>query len=292
VDVDHARTLLAIIETGSFKDAAARLNLTQSAISARIKALEDVVGQKLLVRSKSGISLTSAGEHFYRHASTLVRVWRQAMLEMALAEHHVDQLSVGAQLSLWEGFLLKWVAWMQQAHHDRAVNASVGGSLELMDRLSEGSLDLAVVYRAAQRPGLVIEHLFDEELALVTSTKDTRTIPGPRYAFVNWGPEFAGDHAETFPTIEHTGLRLDLGAIAINYLLDNQASGYFPLRVARPYLADGRLRLVNRARRFVYPVYAVFPEERDVEGFGEVLAGLRKVADQTFEAAQGEAQEA
>jgi LysR family transcriptional regulator, flagellar master operon regulator len=286
VDVDHARTLLAIIETGSFKEAASRLNLTQSAISARIKALEDVVGKQLLVRSKSGISLTNAGEHFYRHASTLVRVWRQAMLEMALADHHVDQLSIGAQLSLWEGFLLRWVAWMQQAHADRAVTASVGGSLELMDRLSEGSLDLAVVYRAVQRPGLVIEHLFDEELALVTSTPDARSVPGARYAFVNWGPEFAGDHAETYPTVEHTSLRLDLGAIAINYLLDTQASGYFPLRVARPYLADGRLRLVSRARRFVYPVYVVYPEERNIDGFDRFLDGLRLIADETFETAQ------
>lgn len=286
MDVDHARTLLAIVETGSFKEAAARLNLTQSAISARIKALEDVVGKQLLVRSKSGIALTNAGEHFYRHASTLVRVWRQAMLEMSLADHHVEQLSIGAQLSLWEGFLLKWIAWMQQTHADRAVTASVGSSVELMDRLSEGSLDLAVVYRAAQRPGLMVEHLFDEELALVTSTSDTRAVPGKKYVFVNWGPEFAGDHAETYPTVEHTSLRLDLGAIAINYLLDTQASGYFPLRVAKPYLADGRLRLVTRARRFVYPVYVVYPEERNIDGFDRFLDGLRNIADETFEMAQ------
>lgn len=284
MDVDLARTLLAIVETGSFKEAANRLNLTQSAISARIKALEDAVGKRLLERSKSGVQLTPSGEHFYRHATTLVRVWRQALLEVALSEKHIDHLAIGAQISLWEGFLLKWIAWLREARADLAVSANVGGSAELMDRLTDGTLDIAVVYRATQRPGLVIEHLFDEELALISSEAKPANIPGARYAFVNWGPEFAGDHAETYPDTGHAGLQLDLGAIAINYLFDTQASGYFPLRVAKPYLADGRLHLVKRARRFVYPVYAVYPEDRDEEVFDPILEGLRESAADTEQA--------
>lgn len=92
------------METGSFKEAANKLNLTQSAISARVKALEDAIGKQLLERSKSGVRLTSAGEHFYRHATTLVRVWRQALLEVALSDRHADHFAIGAQISLWEGF--------------------------------------------------------------------------------------------------------------------------------------------------------------------------------------------
>ena len=281
MDVDLARTLLAIVETGSFKEAANRLHLTQSAVSARIKALEDAVGRRLLERSKNGVRLTPSGEHFYRHAMTLVRIWRQALLEVALSEKHIAHLAVGAQISLWEGFLLKWIAWLRDARADLAVSAQVGGSAELMERLSDGTLDLAVVYRATQRPGLIIEHLFDEELVLVTSEAKSGSIPGPRYVFVNWGPEFSGDHAETYPGAHHAGLQLDLGAIAINYLFDTQASGYFPLRVAKPYLADGRLRLVKRARRFVYPVYAVYPLDHEDEAFTRVLEGLRNPAAHT-----------
>ena len=278
MDVDLARTLLTIVETGSFKEAATRLHLTQSAISARVKALEDAVGKRLLERSRNGVNLTPAGEQFYRHATTLVRVWRHALLDVALAERSVSHLAVGAQTSLWEGFLLKWVSWLQDAHGDVAVTADFGGSAELMDRLSNGTLDLAVVYRGGHRPGLVVEHIFDEELALITSAEKTNGIPGTRYVFVNWGPEFTADHADTFPDSHATGLHLNLGAIAINYLLDTSASGYFPLRIARPYLEDGRLRLVKRARRFVYPVFAVYPEDREEEALDAFLDGLRHVA--------------
>jgi DNA-binding transcriptional LysR family regulator len=43
-------------------------------------------------------------------------------------------------------------------------------------------------------------------------------------------------------------------------LFETAAAAYFPLRIVRPYLADGSLRLVSRARRFVYPVYAAYHE--------------------------------
>ncbi len=281
MDVDHARTLLAIIETGSFKEAANRLHLTQSAVSARVKALEDLIGKKILERSKSGVTLTATGENFYRHATTLVRVWRQALLEVAVTDEHVDHLAIGAQVSLWEGFLLKWIAWLRDDRPELAITASVGNSTELVERIADGTLDLAVAYRAIQRPGLIIEHLFDEELALVSSASGDDSVSGSRYVFVNWGPEFLADHAETYPRTTETGLRLDLGAIALRYLLDTPASGYFPLRIAKPFLKSGQLKLVPNARRFVYPVYAVYPEDHDTESFAPLLGALRTMAHAT-----------
>jgi LysR family transcriptional regulator, flagellar master operon regulator len=281
MDVNLARTLLAIVETGSFKDAAQKLHVTQSTISARVKTLEIALGKQLLERSKSGVSLTPAGEQFLRHATALVRVWHHALLEVGLADAHSDHFAIGAQISLWEGFLLRWIAWMREAHPRIAITANVGASADLIERLSEGTLDLAVVYRPTSRPGLVVEHIFDEELVMVTSSDRASRKPGPGYVFVNWGPEFAADHTETYPELSHTGLHLDLGAIGMNYLLDTKASGYFPTRIAKPYIDEGLLRLVPKARRFVYPVYAVYPENRDEASFDPLLEGLRTTADQT-----------
>ncbi|MBU2532669.1 MAG: LysR family transcriptional regulator [Alphaproteobacteria bacterium] len=282
MDVDFARTLLAIVDAGSFKDAAGKLNVTQSTVSARMRALEDAVGRRLLERSKAGVRLTPAGEHFYRHSVTLVRVWRQAMLELALSERSMMHLAVGASVSLWEGFLLRWIIALRARHPEIAISASLGSSHDLMDRLTEGSLDLAIVYRASNRPGLAVEHIFDEEFVLVTSGDDADTgKPDSNYVFVNWGPEFAADHAETYPDLQHTGVQLELGAIGMNYLFDTPSSGYFPLRVAAPHVAENRLRIVKRARRFVYPVYAVFPDNHDKAFYGNLLGYLREMVDAT-----------
>ena len=73
MDTELARTFLAVIAAGNFITAAERLHVTQSTVSARIRALEDQLGCILFVRNKAGTVLTSAGRQFQRHAGTLVR---------------------------------------------------------------------------------------------------------------------------------------------------------------------------------------------------------------------------
>ena len=277
MDINLARTFLAVAEAGSFVDAGDRLHITQSTVSSRIKALEDLLGKSVLERSKAGAKLTPAGQQFHKHALALVRVWEHARLEVGLSEEHRDHLSVGGQVSLWDGFLLRWLAWMRENIPDIAVTAATGSSNVLMDQLLEGTLDLALMYRPAHRPGLIIEHLFDEELVLVTSGDARGRRPMLEYVFVNWGPEFEADHALAFPNLRHPGLSLDLGTLGVSYLLSTRGSGYFPIRVAQPHLDSGELQLVRRAPRFVYPAYAVYPVDRDEEAYEPILEGLKEV---------------
>jgi LysR family transcriptional regulator, flagellar master operon regulator len=276
MDISLARTFLAIAETGSFVDAAARLHITQSTVSTRVKALEDLLGKSLLERSKAGAKLTPAGEQFHKHALALVRVWEHARQEVRLAEAHRDHLSVGGPPSLWDGFLLGWLAWMRENIPDIAVTAMSGSSVGLMDRLIEGTLDLAVMYRPTNRPGLVIEHLFDEELVMVSAGPAGRE-PLANYVFVNWGPEFQADHALAFPNRHLPGLSLELGAVGIGTLLVTNGAAYFPIRTAKRHIESGELALVKRSPRFVYPVYAVYPEDRDEEAYEPILASLKQI---------------
>lgn len=278
MNVTLARTFLAVVDTGSFVAAAARLHVTQSTVSARIQMLEDQLGKSLFDRSKAGASPTHAGTQFQRHALAMVRVWDHARLEVGLADHHSDHLGVGAQHSLWDGFLLHWAAWMRAEAPDIAISATLGFSTVLMDRLAEGTLDLAIMYRPVQQPGLIIEKLYEEELTLVTSLEDTSGLPGKEYVYVNWGPEFQVDHALNFPDLTQPGLNLDLGTLGVHYLLENRASGYFPLRVALPHLESGQLKMVPDAPRFIYPAYAVYPENREEATFETALKGLRDIA--------------
>jgi hypothetical protein len=129
-----------------------------------------------------------------------------------------------------------------------------------------------------QPPRLAIEHLFDEEFVLVTSGKPGGRRTGGDYVFVDWGPDFQIDHAAAHPELTSPGLNLDLGTAALSYLVNQPASGYFPLRLVKSHLARGRLRLPKRVRKFVYPVYMVYPETRDEEAYEPILAGLRREA--------------
>ncbi len=278
MDVNLARTFLMVAETGSFIDAARKLNITQSTVSARIKGLEDMLGRPLFERSKSGAELTTAGEQFQKHALALVRIWQRAQLEVGTSDQHSDHLAVGAAMVFWDGFLLRWVSWLRATLPGIAVSASSGLSVMLTQRLIEGSLDLAIMYRPMQPPGLMIEHLFDEEFVLVTSAPATQRRTSADYVFVDWGPDFQQDHGAAYPEFTNPGLNLDLGPVGLDYLLANEGSGYFPSRLVRSHVARGRLRQPKRARKFVYPVYVVYPETRNEEAYEPILKGLRQHA--------------
>jgi DNA-binding transcriptional LysR family regulator len=237
-----------------------------------------MLSRPLFERSKAGAELTAAGQQFQKHALALIRVWQHAQLEVGLSEGHRDHLAVGAPSALWSGFLLRWVAWMRSEIPDIAVSASAAQSAILTQRLLEGTLDLAVMYRPAHPPGLVIEHLFDEEFVLVASTRASSRRAASEYTYVDWGPDFQLDHAAANAKVARPALNLDLGASALEYVLASEASAYFPLRMVRTHLARNRLKMPKRARRFVYPVYMVYPEARDEEAYEPILDALRDEA--------------
>ena len=84
MNLNELRTFLEVIETGSLVAASQRLNVTQSTVTARISALEEEVGQKLLHRYKSGAELTSAGFKFRRYAEVMVHGARVALADGTL----------------------------------------------------------------------------------------------------------------------------------------------------------------------------------------------------------------
>jgi LysR family transcriptional regulator, flagellar master operon regulator len=157
-----------------------------------------------------------------------------------------------------------------------AVSATAGTSAALSQKMLEGTLDLAVMYRPSPPPGLTIEHLFDEVFVLVSS--DNARRPTNDYLLVDWGIDFIQDHTAAFPEHANPAITLDLGPMGLDFLLANECSGYFPERMVRRLIASGRVREPKRARKFVYPVYMVYPETRNEEAFEPIIRGLRRAA--------------
>lgn len=278
MDIDLARTFLAVIEAGSFIEAAERVHVTQSTVSMRIKTLEEQLGKTLFERSKAGAVLTPAGLQFHKHALTMVRVWEQARLEVSLPPGYQAALTVGGQVSLWDGFLMDWLARMRTKAPDIALRAQMGFSNVLMQRLVDGTLDIAVMYTPQSRPGFEVERLFEEEIVLVSSEPRPAGRPGRSYVYNDWGPEFQADHSLNFPDLSTPGLYMELGTLGLKFLLDGCASGYFPKRIVSEHLEAGRLKLVKKAPVFHYPAYVVYPSDGDKNLLRSVLKVMRKVA--------------
>jgi DNA-binding transcriptional LysR family regulator len=274
MDIINIRTFLAVLETGSFVAAAERVHVTQSTVSMRIRSLEDQLGVKVFARNKSGASLTNSGREFTKHAMSLARIWDQACLEVGVGNNKAALLRVGGQLSIWGSFLVAWLAWMRVEAPTVSIKCEVGYIDDLMRNLTEGSLDIAVMYRPQQRTGLQVRKLFDDDMILVASPAAADPMMGDDYVFVNWGPEFRSDHALNYPDINRPHMSLDLGVLGIDYLVRAKAAGYFPRRVCTPYLQSGILRKVQDAVVFTYPVYAVHTDDLDDAVLKDAFLGL------------------
>ena len=81
-DLDQLRTLVTVAEAGSLSAAAPRLARSQSAVSEHIRKLEEVCRTALLLRAKSGVSLTPAGERLLDHARRLLALNDAAFEDM------------------------------------------------------------------------------------------------------------------------------------------------------------------------------------------------------------------
>jgi len=277
MDVEQARTFLAIAAHGSFLEAAKRLHVTQSTVSARIQNLESDLGAQLFVRNRAGASLTSAGRRFMRHAKSLVLTVEQARHDVGLPSRYRATVRIGGRIALWDEFLPSWVGWMRKAVPNVSIRGEIGFEEELMRRLVEGTLDIGVMYTPSHAPGLIVEHLFDETLVMVSTDPDTRW-PGENYVYVEWGPGFYAKHQESFPDLAQPPLVVNIGWLGVQLILANGGSCFLPIRMARSLIQAGRLHLVSTAPEFSHPAYMVFPREAGTDVLPDAVEGLRELA--------------
>ena len=135
----------AVVECGSFTEAAERCYITQSAVSQQIRALEQELGVTLLERRSRGFELTAAGRYLYEHgralldeAEALCRETRRAGSEEART------LRIGCPRSYSSTELPDAVSRFAQEHPDTDVEVVPGTHEELFDLLRSAGVDLAL----------------------------------------------------------------------------------------------------------------------------------------------------
>ncbi len=277
MDIDQARTFLAITAHGSFLEASRHLHLTQSTISARIQRLEAELGARLFVRNRAGAELTPAGKRFFEYAKRLVLTADQARDDVGLPERYRASIRIGGRIALWEGFLPQWVGWMRGRASDVVIRSEIGFEEDMMHRLIEGTLDIGLMYTPSHSPGLVVEHLFDETLVLVSTRPDDQG-PGEDYIYVEWGPGFYAQHAQSYPDLEGSAQIVSIGWLGVQLVLTNGGSCFLPARMAAPFIDSNRLHRVTGSPEYVQPAYMVYPRVSDSAVLEQALQGLRELA--------------
>ncbi|MCQ8239883.1 LysR family transcriptional regulator [Rhizosaccharibacter radicis] len=168
LDLRFLRYALAAAESGSFRQAALALNVSQSTVSRRIQLLEHRLGFLLFRRDRKGAHLTQDGENFLKEAAPGVDQIRRA-IQVASARNRGEhgELKIGILASLTTGYLHLVLKEFRHRYSGVKVTLHEGTVHENLHQLALGSLDIVFVTGEPMIAGHISEKLWTERIYVV-----------------------------------------------------------------------------------------------------------------------------
>ncbi len=208
LNLHHLRLFRAVATEGKLTGAAERLNLSQSALSAQIKALEDNLGHALFERRGRGLVLTEAGRIALDHAEAIFRTAEDLTATLRDTGRIRRALRVGALATLSRNFQMQFLRPLI-GRPDVEVVLRSGSQAELLKGLAELALDVVLTNAAPARDAASswLIHPLDEQPVSLIGTP----------ARVGQHPRSLEDLLATEPLIlptAETGLRAAFDALA------------------------------------------------------------------------------
>ncbi|VXC88677.1 LysR family transcriptional regulator [Pseudomonas sp. 9Ag] len=144
LEIDVLRTFVSIAESGSFTRTAAQIFRTTSAVSMQIKRLENTLGCALFSREARRVALTADGERLLNYARRLLKLNEEAVgafIKPSLS----GQVRFGAPADIGTHILPGLLSLFARTHPGIEVNVSVGRSVDMIQRIDAGELDVALI---------------------------------------------------------------------------------------------------------------------------------------------------
>lgn len=257
MQIDLIETFLDLIETRSFNRTADRLGVTQSTVSARIKALEQALNATLLRRSRAGTELTTEGLRFETHARMLRQEWVAARRAVAPTGEAALTLRLGIQNDLASTFLARFIAEARRALPQTSFYIEPDYSQQMALDLVSGAEDFALLFTPKPHPDLHFESVGELTCRLVSSSATRLAQIDPQDTiFAHFSPAFERDHRSATPLLAQAPLSVGQSQTVVALLREMGGSGYVIDEAARDLVATGRFRLVEDAPRLTQTVYA------------------------------------
>lgn len=230
MDIDLFKTFLEVRNTRHFGRAADNLYLTQAAVSARIKQMEEHFGVQLFLRKRNNLQLTAEGERLVPHAETMLLAWSRAKQDVGLKTDQTDQLGIGTTADLWNHVFKSKLPSLYQAFPEVALRAEVHSTEHLMRMVLERALDIAIVFDAPGLPDMTVKPAGKLKLVLASTipSVSARAALRENYVYVDWGTAFNMFHAKRFNEASPAVLYTSMASIAEAFLAGCPSSAFLP----------------------------------------------------------------
>lgn len=264
--LEHLRYFQAVARCGSLSAAARVLQVSQPGLTSVMKQLEESFGTRLLVRMRTGVSLTSTGEELLRYANeSLSRLEEVEQRIKGLESDDVGSFVIGCHESLGAYFLPQWMTRFLEENPRIQLSLSNAPSRVVLGATVERAVHFGIVVNPEPHPDLVQMKLFRDAVDLFVLAEGA-PAPGDLDAAkerLRRGPlVFAGRILQSQQMIDKLAAMdllpsrlLPCGDLELvkSFALAGLGVAVLPRRVAR-YCQDGRLRRLH-------PSLPFFPDE-------------------------------
>jgi DNA-binding transcriptional LysR family regulator len=143
LDLDLLRCFLTVVESGGFTQASKRLHLTQSAITLKIKRLEDLLERRLFFPTNRPLTLSPEGEVVLGYASRLLDLNRE-MIERVVKPAEIETLRLGIVEHFGYHFFPVWLSEFKRVWPNVRLVTEMGMTPDLLNGLEEERFDLVI----------------------------------------------------------------------------------------------------------------------------------------------------
>lgn len=183
IDFLGLQTFLSIAERGSFQRAAAHLNLSQTALSHRMRKFEADLGVKLLTRSTRPITLSAAGLELLPKARRILDEIESSFESLRRAgQHRQERIAIGCLPTIAAHYVPRLLRGFSERYPEITVKIHDNSAAEIAELVQSGTAEFGITIVSANRIDLEIKPLFKEPFVLICPTSHAFA----RQKHVNW----------------------------------------------------------------------------------------------------------
>lgn len=261
MDTELLKTFIEVSKTRHFGRAAEYLYLTQSAVSSRIRLLENQLGVSLFTRHRNNIRLTSSGEQLLPYAESLINTWQQARSIVTKNTQKNDILSIGAASLIWEIKLNDWLEDIYLQNKKLQIEARIAPRNQLVQQLHERKLDLLIATEPPKMDELSSQLLGVIPLKLFSYDKKGNDKQRS-YISLDWGTDFIQQEEDIYPKESSISLITSSANMAKQMLKSTGSCAFLP---ADWQIKNSDLKLVPKSPTIQQSIYAIWLQNSDQE---------------------------
>ena len=190
MDFKQLESFVAVVDEGSFSNAAARLQLSQSMVTIHIRNLEAELDTRLLNRTTRSMELSSDGQTFYYYAKQMLKLNRDSLFALTRADQNEKAINIVATPYTSRYYLAKRIAEFERTHPEVSFNITVCYNSEILNKLRAGGFQFAFCNTKIMDADYAVHHYNSANLVVITSNAERfQTLLGKPFPKELFGKE-------------------------------------------------------------------------------------------------------